>query len=51
MKKEKLRGYQAPATDLLVVRSEGMICESITIIFGDPGEAGGEIGSGETYNL
>ena len=43
--------YTQPTTDLLELRVEGLICESITLIFGDPGEAGGEIGSGDTYNL
>ena len=43
--------YTQPTTDILDVRLEGLICESITIFFGDPGEAGGEIGGGDTYNL
>lgn len=43
--------YTQPTTDLLELRSEGLICESITIFFGDPGEAGGEIDPGNTYNL
>lgn len=43
--------YTQPTTDLLEVRVEGLVCESITLYFGDPGEAGDEIGNGETYNL
>ena len=43
--------YTQPTTDLLEVRVEGLICESITLVFGDPGEAGGEIGTGNEYNL
>ena len=43
--------YTSPEVELLELRSEGIICESITIYFGDPGEAGDEIGDGGTYNL
>lgn len=42
--------YTQPNTDLLELRSEGLICESITIIFGDPGEAGGDLGLGDDEN-
>ncbi len=38
--------YTQPTTDLLEVRVEGLVCESITLYFADPGQAGGE----STYN-
>lgn len=41
--------YEKPITEFLVIRGEEIFCGSP--IYGDPGEAGGEIGNGETYNL
>ena len=42
--------YEKPSTELLVLRfEEGILTGSP--VYGDPGEAGGEIGNGETYNL
>lgn len=43
--------YTQPTTDLLELRVEGLVCESITLVFGDEGKAGGAIGSGDTYEL
>ncbi|MCR5561205.1 MAG: hypothetical protein K6F58_05245 [Bacteroidales bacterium] len=41
--------YTSPEVELLVVRGGEVFCGSP--VYGDPGEAGGEIGSGDTYNL
>ena len=48
--------YTQPTTDLLELRSEGIICESITVngitvSIGNSGYAGGEIGTGNEYDL
>ena len=41
--------YTSPEVETLVVRGEGMICTSLE--YGGSGEAGGEIGTGNEYNL
>ena len=41
--------YTSPEVELLVLRGEEIICGSP--LYGDPGEPGGEIGSGDTYDL
>ena len=41
--------YEAPAAETLVVRFEGVICESKN--YGNPGEPGGGFGDGGSYNL
>lgn len=43
--------YEKPSTELLVVRFEESILGASNNVYGDSGEAGGEIGNGETYNL
>ena len=32
MNKEKLKGYESPTTDVLELRSEGIICQSINSV-------------------
>lgn len=41
--------YTAPAVELLSIGGWSVFCGSPN--YGDPGEAGGEIGSGDIYNL
>ena len=48
MNKEKLT-YLSPETETLVVRFEGVICQSN--IYGNPGEPGGGFGDGGSHNL
>ena len=41
--------YSSPTTKILVVRFEGMLCQSVT--YGNQGAAGGDIEEGNEYNL
>ncbi len=48
MNKQKLT-YLSPETETLVVRFEGVICESKN--YGDPGQPGGDLIPGNSYDL
>lgn len=43
--------YESPTIDVITLQAEGVICLSATLIWGDPGYAGGNFGDGGTYNL
>ena len=43
--------YTSPLTEVLVVRFEGALLDASSNFYGNPGEAGGEIGSGDIFNL
>ena len=47
MNKKQL--YTSPEVELLVLKTGEIICGSP--LYGNPGEPGGEIGSGDTYDL
>lgn len=53
MNKENLKGYESPKTDVLELRVEGVVCTSPNpvLLYGDPGNPGGELGNGGSFNL
>lgn len=42
--------YTSPEVKAFSVRIEGVICQS-NLLYGDPGEPGGGLGDGGSYNL
>lgn len=53
MNEQNLKGYESPKMEVLELRVEGLICVSKNpiLLYGDPGSPGGELGSGDTFNL
>ena len=47
---DALGAYVAPECEALEYYSQGVICQSV-VLFGDPGEPGGDLGDGGFYNL
>lgn len=48
MNKKEL--YEQPSVLVFTLQSEGVICQS-NLLYGNPGEAGGDLGDGGFYNL
>lgn len=49
MKKE-LMAYNAPTSEALELRFEGVFCQS-GLLYGNPGKAGDDFGDGGLFNL
>ena len=49
MNKQKL-SYQSPVTETLVVRFEGVICQSLNLVFGALNAAGNDLGLDDAEN-
>ena len=43
--------YEAPEAETFVVRTEGMLCQSNPLLYGNPGEAGDGFGDGGSYDF
>ena len=48
---DKKLDYITPTVDVFTVQTEGVICQSGDLLFGNPGEPGGGFGNGGTFNL
>ncbi len=48
MNKKEL--YEQPNVSVFTVQTEGVICQS-TLLYGNPGEPGGGLGDGGSFNL